>query len=274
MLHPEIKLSVDLKRGAVTSFSADQRLPSHLPRKATMNIEGSVALVTGANRGIGLAIVKALIERGASTVYAGARDVASVPEIGGVVPVSLDVTDHEQVAALARQLGDVDLVVNNAGIGLASPALGDHAIDAARAELEVNFFGTFAVSRAFAPVLKANGGGAIVNILSILSFISSPSLATYAVSKSAAWSLTNALRIELSGQGTHVVGVHPAFVDTDLVAGLDVPKISPATVAAAALDAVESGAPEALVDERTQNVKAALSRDQELIYPSILAAAS
>ena len=239
-----------------------------------MNIEGSVALVTGANRGIGLAIVRELVERGAGKVYAGARDVASVPDIPGVVPVALDVTDHDQVDALARDLGDVDLVVNNAGIGLASPALGDHAIDAARAELEVNFFGTLAVSRAFAPVLRANGGGAIVNILSIASFISSQQLATYAASKSAAWSITNALRIELSGQGTHVVGVHPGFVDTDLVAGLDVPKISPSVVAAAALDAVEAGAPEALVDEQTRNVKAALSRDQELIYPDVIAGAA
>jgi NAD(P)-dependent dehydrogenase (short-subunit alcohol dehydrogenase family) len=237
-----------------------------------MNLEGSVALVTGANRGIGLALVRALLERGAATVYAGARDVSSVPELDRVVPVALDVTDHDQVAALARQLGDVDLVVNNAGIGLASPALGEQAVAAARAEMEVNYFGTLAVSRAFAPVLAANGGGALVNILSILSFVSSAELATYAATKSAAWSLTNALRLELAGQGTLVVGVHPGFVDTDLVAGLDVPKIAPAVVAHAALDAVAEGRPEALVDEGTRTVKAALSRDQELIYPPRLAA--
>jgi NAD(P)-dependent dehydrogenase (short-subunit alcohol dehydrogenase family) len=234
-----------------------------------MLIEGSVALVTGANRGIGLAVVRALVERGARRVYAGARDPSSVPLLDRVVAVALDVTDHTRVAALAGELPDVDLVVNNAGVGLASPALGADAVAAARAEMEVNYFGTLAVSRELAPVLEANGGGALVNILSILSFMSSAQLATYAASKSAAWSLTNALRIELSGQGTHVVGVHPAFVDTDLVAGLDVPKISPDVVAAAALDAVESGAPEVLVDDRTRGVKAALSRDQELIYPPL-----
>ena len=236
-----------------------------------MNITGSTALVTGANRGIGLAIVRELLARGADKVYAAARDTGTVPELDRVVPVQLDVTDHSRVEVLATELVDVDLVVNNAGIGLASPALGKDAVAAARAELEVNFFGPLVMSRAFAPVLEANDGGAIVNILSILSFMSSAELATYSASKSAAWSLTNALRLELAGQGTLVVGVHPGYVDTDLVAGLDVEKIPAATVASATLDAVQDEQPEALVDEPARTVKAALSRDQELIYPGVLA---
>ena len=238
-----------------------------------MNIEGSVALVTGANRGIGLAIVRELLVRGAAKVYAGAREVASVAPMAGVVPVALDVTDHDQVAELARNLRDVDLLVNNAGIGLASPVLGDDAVSAARAEFEVNTIGPLVVSRAFAPVLAVHGGGGIVNILSVLSFLSVPRLATYAASKSAAWSLTNALRIELAGQGTTVVGVHPGYVDTDLVAALDVPKMTPETVAQAALDALQANAPEILVGEQSQKVKAALSRDQELLYADLIAGA-
>jgi NAD(P)-dependent dehydrogenase (short-subunit alcohol dehydrogenase family) len=236
-----------------------------------MNITGSTALVTGANRGIGLAIVRELLARGADKVYAAARDTSTVPKLDRVVPVHLDVTDHSRVKVLATELVDVDLVVNNAGIGLASPALARDAVAAARAELEVNFFGPLVMSRAFAPVLAANDGGAIVNILSILSFMSSAELATYSASKSAAWSLTNALRLELAGQGTLVVGVHPGYVDTDLVAGLDVEKIPATTVASATLDAVQDEQPEALVDEPARTVKAALSRDQELIYPGVLA---
>jgi NAD(P)-dependent dehydrogenase (short-subunit alcohol dehydrogenase family) len=236
-----------------------------------MNIEGSVALVTGGNRGIGLAIVHELLARGAAKVYAAARDKSTVPELDRVVPVELDVTDHTQVMALGRDLSDVEIVINNAGIGLGVNALATDAVTAARAELEVNFFGPLVVGQAFAPVLKANGGGAIVNILSVLSFITADQLATYAVSKSAAWSLTNAQRLELAGQGTTVVGVHPGFVDTELVAALDIPKIPASAVAIAALDALAGDAPEALVDESARRVKAALSRDQELIYPSVIA---
>jgi NAD(P)-dependent dehydrogenase (short-subunit alcohol dehydrogenase family) len=234
-----------------------------------MQIEGTIALVTGANRGIGNAFADALLERGAAKVYAAVRDVAAVSDADPrLVPVALDVTDADRVAAVARELGDVQLVVNNAGIARPATPLGAE-LDAARAELEVNYLGLIAITQAFAPVLAANGGGAFVNMLSIASWVGSPILSTYAASKSAAWNFTNGARIELKRQGTHVVGVHVGFVDTDLTAGLEVDKVAPAAVAAAALDAVEAGEPEAIVDDFSRQVKAGLSDDQHSLYPQI-----
>jgi NAD(P)-dependent dehydrogenase (short-subunit alcohol dehydrogenase family) len=234
-----------------------------------MQIEGTIALVTGANRGIGNAFAEALLERGAAKVYAGVRDVATVSDADPrLVPVQLDVTDADRVAAVARELGDVELVVNNAGIARPATPLSAE-LDAARAELEVNYLGLIATTQAFAPVLAANGGGAFVNLLSVASWVGSPILSTYAASKAAAWNFTNAARVELKRQGTHLVGVHVGFVDTDLTAGLEVDKVAPATVAASALDAVEAGEPEAIVDDLSRQVKAGLSDDQHTLYPQI-----
>ncbi len=234
-----------------------------------MQIEGTVALVTGANRGIGKAFVDALLERDATKVYAAVRDPATVATADRRVhPVRLDVSDVERVAAVASELDDVQLVVNNAGIARpGTPATA--SLEAARAELEVNYFGLIAMTQAFAPVLAANGGGALVNVLSVASWAASPLLSTYAASKAAAWSYSNSARIELAGQGTQVVGVHVGFVDTDLTAALDVEKIKPAAVASAALDAVEAGEPEAVVDDVSRQVKAGLSDDHRLLYPQI-----
>jgi NAD(P)-dependent dehydrogenase (short-subunit alcohol dehydrogenase family) len=232
-----------------------------------MKIEGSVALVTGANRGIGKAIADELLARGAAKVYAGVRRTDSVGD-DRLVAVELDVTDPEQVASVAERLTDVQIVVNNAGIGSAStPLTAD--LGRARAELEVNYLGLVSMTQAFAPVLSANGGGAFVNVLSVVSWIAMPSLTTYSASKSAAWAYTNAARVELARSGTEVVGVHVGFVDTDLTAGLDIEKIAPQAVAASALDALEAGLPEAVVDDFSRTIKAGLHDDQNLIYPGI-----
>jgi NAD(P)-dependent dehydrogenase (short-subunit alcohol dehydrogenase family) len=233
-----------------------------------MKISGSVALVTGANRGLGRAYARELVRRGAARVYGAARQPAEVTE-PGVTSVALDITDPERVARVAAECADVSLLVNNAGVMKASTFIGAPSLDAAQAEMETNYFGTLRMCRAFAPVLAANGGGAIVNMLSITSFFTNPFNASYGASKAAEWSLTNGIRLELHHQGTLVVAVHAGFIDTDMAALVDAPKISPDSVAAQVFDAVEAGQVEVLADERTRTVKASLSRDHELIYPPI-----
>jgi NAD(P)-dependent dehydrogenase (short-subunit alcohol dehydrogenase family) len=223
-----------------------------------MEIKGSVALVTGANRGIGRAFARALIDHGAKKVYAGVRDPAGVSD-PDVVPVRLDVTDEESVASAAFIASDVSIVVNNAGVGGASTKLLEGAFDGARQAMEVNYFGTWAVARAFAPVLARNGGGALVNMLSVASWVGQPEFPGYAASKAAQWSLTDALRKALRAQGTLVVGVHAGFVDTDLSAWTDAPKISAGTVAELTMDALLRDQAEVLADEQSRSVKAALS---------------
>lgn len=223
-----------------------------------MKIAKAVVLVTGANRGIGLAFARAALARGARKVYAGSRDPARVT-LAGVEPLRLDVTDDDQVATAAALCGDVTLVINNAGIAVTGGALADDSIASARAQLEANFFGPLRMSRAFAPVLARNGGGAIVNVLSVASWINRPLLGIYGATKSAAWGLTNSLRHELRGQGTQVLALHMGFVDTDLTRGIDAPKSTPESIVERALDALESGAEEVLADEMTQQVKRGLA---------------
>jgi NAD(P)-dependent dehydrogenase (short-subunit alcohol dehydrogenase family) len=235
-----------------------------------MKIDGSVALVTGANRGLGRVYARELAGRGAAKVYGAARDPAAVTE-PGVTPIALDITDPERVGQVAQQCADVSLLVNNAGVLKYSTFTGAPSLDAARLEMETNYFGTLSMCRAFAPVLAANGGGAVVNMLSVTSFYTNPLDASYGASKAAAWSLTNGIRIELHHQGTLVVAVHASFIDTDMAALATAPKISPESVAQQVCDAVEAGEIEVLADERSRFVKASLSRDQELIYPPVQA---
>ncbi len=219
------------------------------------SIDGSVALVTGANRGIGLAIARALLDRGAKKVYAGTRNSdavrALVEDYGDrVVPLVLDVTNAEQIVAAAEAATDVDLLINNAGVAAhGNGAFTDPTwLTAGRQEMEVNVFGTFAVTQAFAPILANNGGGAVLNIVSIAALANFPLFISYSLSKAALHSLTQATRAFLQAQSTHVVGVYPGPVDTDMAAGLTFEKASPTDVANRILDGVESGAEDIFTD--------------------------
>jgi NAD(P)-dependent dehydrogenase (short-subunit alcohol dehydrogenase family) len=223
-----------------------------------MNIDNATVLVTGANRGIGLAFTRELLARGARKVYAGARDPSTIT-LPGVEAIRLDVTKPDDVAAAVARAGDVTLVINNAGVGHFGGFLAADSEEAARRQFETNFFGMLRVSKAFAPVLASHGGGALLNVLSIVSWINGGQLAAYAASKSAAWSLTNALRHELAAQKTQVLALHMAFVDTDLARGIDGPKASPEEIVKHALDGLEAGLDEVLADERTQLVKQGLT---------------
>jgi NAD(P)-dependent dehydrogenase (short-subunit alcohol dehydrogenase family) len=225
-----------------------------------MKLQDAIVLITGANRGIGLAFAEAALARGARKVYAGVRSPSNFSN-RGFVPIKLDVTSDNDVADAARICSDVTLVVNNAGIALLGGLLKAGTSDTARMQIETNVFGILRMTQAFAPVLAKNGGGAFLNVLSAASWINSGALTAYAVSKAAAWSLTNGLRNELRQQGTQVLGLHVGFVDTDLTRGLDVVKVSPQSVVATALDALEAGASEVLADERAQTIKRGLTAE-------------
>ncbi len=225
-----------------------------------MKIQDSVALVTGANRGLGLAFVRALLAGGARKVYAAARDPASV-KLSGVLPVRLDVTRPAEIDGAARGLSDVTLLVNNAGVLRGSGFLASGGVDALRSEMETNFFGPLLLSRAFAPILAGNGGGAIINVLSALSWVSLPTSSTYSASKAAAWSLSNGLRNELRGQGTQVLALHVGFMDTDMVRHVTAPKAHPDDVVRQTLAALEASKSEVLADETSRRVKVGLAAD-------------
>jgi NAD(P)-dependent dehydrogenase (short-subunit alcohol dehydrogenase family) len=237
-----------------------------------MQIEDAVVLVTGANRGIGAEFVRQLLDRGAAKVYAGVRDVGSVAGTAGVERLALDVLDDEQVAAAAAHATDVQIVINNAGIVTVQQLVGG---DPARVhlEFETNVFGLLRVSCAFAPLLAANGGGAILNVLSASSWISVPGTASYCATKAAGWSLTDGLRFELAGQGTQVVALHVGPVDTDMGAQVesDLVKAAPADGVRRALDGLEAGAAEVLADDITRQVKSTLTADPARRYATFTA---
>jgi NAD(P)-dependent dehydrogenase (short-subunit alcohol dehydrogenase family) len=229
-----------------------------------MKISGSTALVTGANRGIGRHFALQLLERGAAKVYATARTPEQV-DIPGVEVLRLDITDTGSVAAAASAAADVDILINNAGVSLRQNlVIGD--LEQVRQEMETNVFGTLNVIRAFAPALAANGGGAVLNVLSALSWSVFDGANGYAMSKAAEWSLTNGVRVELAGQGTLVTGLLLAGTDTDMMAGIDAELNDPADVVRAALDGLAADRTEVLADDATVRLKAALSADTGVHY--------
>ena len=233
-----------------------------------MKIENAVALVTGANRGIGLAFARELLARGARKVYAAARDPAAVT-LPGVQALRLDVNKPDEVAAAAALASDVTLVINNAGIAQPGGFLAADSEDVARRLFETNFFAMLRMCKSFAPILGRNGGGALLNVLSVASWVNGGELAAYSASKSAAWSLTNALRSELAAQKTQVLALHMAYVDTDLTRGFDVPKSSPLEIVWRALDGLESGLHEVLADELTQQVKRGMTAPTPSYLPQV-----
>ncbi len=231
-----------------------------------MKITGSVALVTGANRGIGRAFVEELLKRGASKIYVAARDPASLSDLlksqdPRLAALALDVANEAQVLSAAEAASDVTLLINNAGVAGFHGAISAPDLTTARREMEVNYFAPLSLIRAFAPRLAASGGGAIVNLLSFLSLVTLPRAGTYSASKAAALAMTRSARAELAAQGTKVIAVMPVQVDTDMGRDLPEPRLTPQEVVSEALDAVESGLEEVFPGELTRQSADAFAKD-------------
>ena len=237
----------------------------------SLDPRGKIALVTGANRGIGRAIVDALLEAGAARVYAGTRQTMQGWP-AAVTPVSLDITDPASVAAGMERCGDVQILVNNAGVSYGQPLLGASDPEAAAREMQVNYFGTLRMCRVFAPILARNGGGAIVNVLSILARMGAPGVGSYSASKAAALSLTQSVRGELTGQGTRVIGVMPALVDTDMAKRLSLPKLPPRAVAEEIIAALRAGTEDVYPGEQAAAVAQQLQQDSKAVERQFAAA--
>jgi NAD(P)-dependent dehydrogenase (short-subunit alcohol dehydrogenase family) len=226
-------------------------------------IDNSVVLVTGANGGLGTEFVKQALERGARKVYAAARTTREWHD-ERVVPITLDVTDAGSIFDSVGVTADTSIVINNAGVSSPS-SMTTGPFDEVRAVFETNFFGALAVAREYAPILKSNGGGAIVNVLSVLSWIGLAG--TYSATKAALWSATNSLRIDLADQSTQVVGLHLGYTDTPMTKKVTAPKNDPADIVRIAYDGLETGEHEILADEISRQVKQGLSGPIGALYP-------
>jgi NAD(P)-dependent dehydrogenase (short-subunit alcohol dehydrogenase family) len=229
-----------------------------------MHINGSTALVTGSNRGLGRHFAQQLVQRGAK-VYAGARNIESV-DLEGVIPVQIDITDGASVARAAETVSDVSILINNAGsytgASLLTGSLTDIELD-----ISTHYLGTLRVIRAFASQLGDHPKSAILNVLSVLSWVTSPEFGSYSAAKSAGWAMTNALRLELAAQQTQVSALHVGYVDTDMASHIDAPKSDPADVAGIALDGLEAGDLEIIADELSKQVRAGLAGGVAALYP-------
>ena len=228
-----------------------------------MKIESAVVFVTGTNRGIGAQLVKALNERSAVKIYAASRKGEATEE--NVIPVKLDITKPDEVAAAAALARDTTLLINNAGVNFNTPLLNPPNEQNARIEMEVNYFGTLAMVRAFAPILSANGGGTIVNILSLLSRVNLPLMGSLCASKAAALSLTQGLRAQLAEQGTNVIGIMPGAVDTDMSKDFPPPKMDPADVAKGVMEAIEADTEEVYLGDVARSVAQDLATDPKKV---------
>jgi NAD(P)-dependent dehydrogenase (short-subunit alcohol dehydrogenase family) len=222
-----------------------------------MSTEQITALVTGANRGLGRRFADELVERGAK-VYAAARRPETI-DLAGVIPVQLDITDPDSVARAAALAGDVNVLINNAGVSTGAQLLSG-SMDDVRQEIETHYFGTLSVTRAFAPIIEANGGGSILNVLSVLSWAHVPAFGAYSAAKAAGWAMTDAVRQELAPRGIHVASLHVGYMDTDMAEHVPADqKVDSSAVAKLALDGLFAGAPEILADDLSRTVKAQLS---------------
>jgi NAD(P)-dependent dehydrogenase (short-subunit alcohol dehydrogenase family) len=233
-----------------------------------MKIDNTVAFVTGANRGIGAALVRALLENGASKIYAAVRQEADLPTVGAradrrVVPVHLDVTNPAHVARAAREASDVSLLFNNAGV-LNFGSVLDAPPAAFSQNFDVNFYGVLNTTRAFASTLTGRRG-AVVNILTVVALASMPGLGVYNASKAAAWSLTQSLRADFAKRHVKVFSVFPGPVDTDMLKGVEMPKAAPADVASAVLTGIEADEEDILPDPMSRQLYANWMTDHKAV---------
>ncbi|MCV7228174.1 SDR family oxidoreductase [Mycolicibacterium komossense] len=229
-----------------------------------MHINGSTALITGSNRGLGRHFAQQLVQRGAK-VYAGARNIESV-DLEGVIPVQIDITDSASVARAAETTSDVSILINNAG-GYTGATLLSGSLSDIELDISTHYLGTLRVIRAFAPQLSDHPKSAILNVLSVLSWVTSPEFGSYSAAKSAGWAMTNALRLELAAQQTQVSALHVGYIDTDMASHVDAPKSDPADVARIALDGLEAGDPEIIADELSKQIRAGLAGGVAALYP-------